>query len=170
MSRILRVLSPEGRKRLSEATKRRWGDPTFREERRVASKQLWSNPEYREKVTQAVRDGALAGPRNPHWKGGINHASHGYIRVWKPEHPRANKAGYVLQHILVWEEAHARPLPEGWVIHHLNGLRDDNRPKNLLGVPEGNHHAHLLLQTLKKRIRELEGEVKKLKTQRQLWG
>jgi len=78
----------------------------------------------------------------------------GYIGILKPNHPRANTKGYVLEHILIWEEAHGKPLPEGWVIHHLNGIKDDNRPRNLIALPSKKHY--LILQAKAKRIQELE--------------
>ncbi|MCA1831834.1 MAG: HNH endonuclease [Actinomycetota bacterium] len=51
------------------------------------------------------------------------------VRV--PGHPRAAKSGYVFQHILVMENVLGRNLLPDETIHHRNGIRDDNRPKNL---------------------------------------
>lgn len=99
------------------------------------------------------------GANNPRWIGGKVYASDGYIRVLNRTHPRARKSGYVYQHILVWEEANKMPLPKGYVIHHLNGIRDDNRPQNLIALPRKKHHGHLMHQALKKRIQELETQV-----------
>lgn len=98
------------------------------------------------------------GKENPAWKGG-RIVDGGYIRVHRPGHPRANQSGYVLEHILVWEKFHRRPLPLGWVIHHLNGTKSDNRPHNLVGLLRAQHHAELVNQALKQRIRELETQV-----------
>lgn len=110
------------------------------------------------------------GEKNPAWKGGRHKLKSGYIVIYQPDHPRAmlhkgNKR-YVYEHILVWEEANGRPLPDGWVVHHINGKRSDNRPENLLGLPKKSHNYALRLQAQQKRIRQLESEVKKLKTQR----
>ncbi len=48
-----------------------------------------------------------------------------------PDHPRANKKGYVLEHILIMEEKLGRHLVEGETVHHRNGIRGDNRLENL---------------------------------------
>ena len=69
-------------------------------------------------------------------------------------HPRANSKDRILEHIWIWEEAHGKPLPKGWIIHHLNGIKDDNRPKNLMALPNKKHY--LVLQAKAKRIQELE--------------
>ena len=104
------------------------------------------------------------GEKNPNWKGGRTKGGGGYIKVLKPEHPRADKRdGYVAEHILVWEEAHGKLLPDGWVVHHLNGIKDDNRPSNLVALPNMKHN--LVLQAKTKRIQELEA---KLNNQHQL--
>lgn len=100
---------------------------------------------------------------NPNWKGGRKLAGgrtkeDSYMSVLAPEHPRANKTGYVLEHILIWETVHNKRLPKGWVIHHLNGIKTDNRPSNLKALPYTKHHAHLLLQKIQERLRELEAE------------
>lgn len=97
--------------------------------------------------------GKKIGADNPSWKGG-RRISSGYIRIKAPQHPRADKEGYVAEHILVWEETHGQRLPEGWIVHHLNGIRYDNRPPNLLGLPDKKHRR--LLQAKAKRIQELE--------------
>jgi len=71
-----------------------------------------------------------SGKKNPSWNGGRIVTDQGYIRVRKPDHPRA-VGGYVLEHILVMEEYLGRDIEIGEVIHHINGNRSDNRPENL---------------------------------------
>mgnify|MGYP001593289981 FL=1 len=93
------------------------------------------------------------GVQSAAWKGG-KIISGGYVYIYKPEHPRATKTHYVLEHILVWEKIHGKPLPPGWIIHHLNGIRSDNRPANLVGLPDKKHRH--LLEAKAKRIQELE--------------
>lgn len=119
----------------------------------------------------AIKEGHTAttpsGRNNPNYKGG-SISQRGYIYKLLPTHPRANVAGYVCEHILVWEEANGRSLPDGWCIHHLNGIRKDNRPVNLFALPKRSHHGYLVSQAERKRIRELELEISKLKSERKL--
>lgn len=99
------------------------------------------------------------GENSPGWKGGRIRDG-GYIRVPSPGHCRANSKGYVREHILIWEQVHNKLLPEGWVIHHLNGIKDDNRPENLVAMRRGEHINQT--EPFKKRIRELEAKVRLL--------
>ena len=92
------------------------------------------------------------GAQSKLWKG-IQRAK-GYILIHKPDHPRANKFGYVSEHIINWEIANNKPLPDGWIIHHLNGIKHDNRPCNLAGIPNKKHY--LVLAAKAKRIQQLE--------------
>ena len=55
----------------------------------------------------------------------------GYIAVYVPDHPYANKEGYVMEHRLVMEEHIGRYLEKGEEVHHINKKRDDNRLENL---------------------------------------
>ena len=103
-----------------------------------------------------MRQRNTQGENSPSWKGGKREMSGGYIAIYCPEHPRANSHKCVMEHILVWEETHGKPLPEGWEVHHLNGIRNDNRPNNLKGLPKGKHHYALLMQAKDKRIQEVE--------------
>lgn len=103
------------------------------------------------------------GENNVNWKGDKTMSSSGYVLLYKPEHPRAGKGHRVLEHIVVWEEANGKSLPAGWIIHHLNGIKTDNRLKNLVALPSKKHY--LVLEAKAKRIQELEGL---LKSQNQL--
>ena len=81
------------------------------------------------------RKGSLA----PHWKGGARKMSSGRIQVLQPNHPRATKKRYVSRAVLGWEQANNQPFPEGKEPHHINGIRDDDRPENILPITPSEH-------------------------------
>lgn len=67
-------------------------------------------------------------------KGGIGHKKtriDGYKVIYFPDHPKSNKDGYIMEHILVMECSIGRHLQEDEVVHHKNHIRDDNRIDNL---------------------------------------
>ena len=75
------------------------------------------------------------GEHNSRWKGGRFHSSNGYIWLYKPDHPFANKCdpkGYILEHRFIMEQKIGRYLKRGEVVHHINGVRDDNGIENLV--------------------------------------
>jgi hypothetical protein len=44
-----------------------------------------------------------------------------------------------MDHRLVAEEKYGRPILKGEHVHHLNGIRDDNRPENLVVMAAREH-------------------------------
>lgn len=83
----------------------------------------------------------------------------GYIKVYQAGEKGPNP--YEYEHRLVWEEYHQKKLPKGWVVHHLNGIRSDNRPENLLGMPKGKHGD--IIPEMAKKLRQLEIENRQLR-------
>src|SRR4051794_12762627 len=60
------------------------------------------------------------GPNHDCWKGGRLIDKDGYVRVWKPEDPRANCGRYMKEHTLVMEEKLGRQMMKGESVHHKN--------------------------------------------------
>ena len=65
---------------------------------------------------------------------------HGYVVIYRPEHPLADAQGRVLEHRLKWYEAKG-PFSIKAIIHHKNGQRDDNRIQNLAYMASRGDHA-----------------------------
>jgi HNH endonuclease len=94
---------------------------------------------------------STTGPLNNNWKGGKIKDNMGYVLIKLPEHPRAYKEGYVLEHILVCEKALGKSLPHKAIPHHVNENRSDNRPENLVICQDQAYHAllHMRMRALK---------------------
>lgn len=63
----------------------------------------------------------------------------GYYYIYKPDHPKAIKKGYVAEHRLVAEEKIGRYLKENEVVHHINENKLDNRQENLEVMTASEH-------------------------------
>lgn len=62
---------------------------------------------------------------------GHTYLHRGYRLVKQPEHHRADKYGYVYEHILVAEEKYGIQITRDFTVHHKNAQKADNRPENL---------------------------------------
>ena len=80
---------------------------------------------------------------NPRWKGGVR-MKDGYVTLLMPEHPNANKNGYVKRATLVMTGLLGRPLVKGELVHHVNDVKADDSPQNLklTGRPQHTSHHH----------------------------
>jgi hypothetical protein len=96
----------------------------------------------------------------------------GEIREWgeyrfmkKKGHPRANKSGYVREHLIVAEKMIGRHLifignnhPDNEVVHHIDHNKKNNNPNNLHICSSRKHHKieNTLIKLAHKLIRHLE--------------
>ena len=102
------------------------------------------------------------GKDHKNWNGGVTVDRWGYRSV--------NINGeYILEHRYVWENARGK-IPPNWIIHHLNGEKQDNRLENLAAMPRKQHSPAKIIDPFRKRIRDLEAQIKALKSQRSLFS
>jgi len=87
------------------------------------------------------------GIQNPVWKGGKYISTEGYVFMKCEGHPRANKGGYVFEHILVMEKHLGRYITKSENVHHKNHVRTDNLIENLEVLTRGQHTRHHNLTT-----------------------
>lgn len=80
-------------------------------------------------------------------RSGRSRHSGGYIQVRVPDHPFADRRGYIMQHRLVVEQTLGRYLEPHETVHHINGDRADNRSSNLQ-LRQGNHGSGVTRQCL----------------------
>ena len=78
------------------------------------------------------------GASSARWKGGRRLNTHGRVIVYAPDHPLADRHGFVPEHRLVMAEMLGRlprwfgpAHPDSEVVHHKNGDKTDNRQENL---------------------------------------
>ncbi len=76
-----------------------------------------------------------------------------YIRVKAPKgHPYTDGVGYIAQHRLILEQYYSKIMnnpiyldPKIYDVHHINGIKTDNRIKNLTHLQ---HHYHARISNL----------------------
>jgi hypothetical protein len=85
------------------------------------------------------RKGQTSKEKNINWNGGIWTTVAGYKMLLRPKHHRSNCRGYVMEHILVAEKFYRRKLLDNEIVHHINGIKDDNRPENLVIMDAKDH-------------------------------
>jgi len=89
----------------------------------------------RKKISQTLK-GKRTGKNNPLWKGGKYQDKSGYIHILV-------NGEYFLEHRYLVEKLLNRKLTKFEQIHHLNGIKNDNRLKNLKLVINRRHYGEI---------------------------
>jgi hypothetical protein len=84
------------------------------------------------------------------WNGGVVTRG-GYRYIFKPQHPNANKKGYIAEHRLVMSDFLGRKLKTFEHVHHINGNKIDNRIENL-ELTTANEHPVIHLNEYRENI------------------
>lgn len=73
----------------------------------------------------------------------------GYYYILAPEHPNANKSGYVAEHIFIITQEIGRALEDDEIVHHINLNKHDNRLENLALTNRKKHGKwHYMLEEI----------------------
>lgn len=93
--------------------------------------------ETKKKISETCKK--LVGPKASRWKGGRFYHEDGYVYIYCPDCSTRDSHGYILEHRLVMEKTLGRPLMSEEHVHHINGVKDDNRPENLMVMSNSEH-------------------------------
>jgi len=96
--------------------------------------------------------------KTSNWKGGQFTDGDGYVRILRPEHPRANNNGYIRRSHLVAEKILGRYLYPEEITHHENEIRDDDSPENIKVTTNGEHTSYHNKKNEKNRRRNKLGQ------------
>ena len=139
---------------LSEEHRRKIGEANKGEKNYFYGKH--PSEEIKKKISER-----LTGKKHPNWKGGKK-ISDGYIFVWiSPNNPFASmitkgNRHHISEHRLIMAKHLGRCLESWEIVHHKNGIRNDNRLKNLEIVNCKEHiNFHIQNELLKKEIKKL---------------
>ena len=81
------------------------------------------------------------GEGNPNFNGYKSNNGN-YIIINIPDHPNADKHGYVAEHRLVMEKQLGRYLDKKEVVHHIDGNKNNNNLSNLMLFPSNSAHIN----------------------------
>jgi len=138
--------SPKTIAHMKFAQKRRWAAMTPEQHKQVIEnlKRAHKHTPCPEERKRMLRE-KYSGPNSFAWKGGRHVTKAGYVYIYAPDCPFANRRpgrkGYVLEHRMVMSKMLGRPLDRYDIVHHKNRIKSDNRPENLEHLRGDNMNA-----------------------------
>ena len=87
------------------------------------------SPQIKQKMSLA-KLGKYIGEKHPQFKGRTK-STQGYVLIYLPNHPFCDAGKYVKRSRLVMEKRLKRYLDPKEIVHHINGIKEDDRIKNL---------------------------------------
>ena len=100
------------------------------------------------KISKRTKSEQQSGEHSANWNGGRHIKSNGYVEIYYPTHPNANKRKTVYEHQLVAEKKIGRYLKTGEVVHHIDLNKSNNSPDNLVVLTNDEHaKLHSILKT-----------------------
>lgn len=98
-------------------------------------------------VRKGLRKNKINGSDHHLWKGGKTTNSYGYVKLMCSGHPRADRDGYVFEHVLIAEKAFGGHLPEKAEVHHFDENKSNNSNRNLVICEDRSYHRLLHCRT-----------------------
>lgn len=125
------ISRPDGLENNCKSCKRQYGRDRYKRAKELAG-QCECGRSLSSKRSVKCASCSRRGEGSSNWRGGKFLNSQGYVYLSnKRDHPNANAAGKILEHIFVMSSYLGRPLTLNENVHHKNGIRDDNRIENL---------------------------------------
>jgi hypothetical protein len=102
--------------------------------------------EVKDKISKTLKERFKNGARPHNWTGGKYKNREGYVCILVKDDT------YELEHRQIMESILGRKLASDEHVHHINGIKDDNRPENLILVINKKHFGEVTCPHCQKKI------------------
>lgn len=135
VSKKMKILwqNPEYRKHMSDTRKGKPGYWKDKKMPKILREKLSKSHKGQVPWHKGKKRPEISGTKHFHWKGGRYKDTNGYILIYQPNHPFVMESkAYIYEHRFVVEQQIGRYLKPSEKCHHINGIKNDNRPQNLM--------------------------------------